>query len=324
MVTYFLGREEVTAYLRDLLQRISQFHAIPNLWCPITPSGDALVRELLPLIGAEHRDWIAKISVLPIQVTTDNKIRFKSRSPAKDIARKRVLLLDTAVHSGSTMSRSVAKVVELGASEVCAYSLMLKCDSSFIPTMWGFMIDKTDRGYFLLPEIPNQRLTAKWEGPQHFVHIEQLSEKDTARPVVKCGVESMDRTTWGDRWFDMASGEQGRSTYLLLKKDEILGYLTIHRPEIGCLMIDEVALSKKHQGKKLGGILLRFADTLARQSDCKFIRLQSISNQVKFYKKFGYYALSEEPIRLNDEKYILMERAILNRLRKTPQFPPKH
>jgi len=129
----------------------------------------------------------------------------------------------------------------------------------------------------------------------------------------------MDRTTWGDRWFDMATGGQGQSSYLLLKKDEVLGYLTVHGPEHGCLMIDEVALDEKHHGKNLGGVLLRFADTLARQSDCKFVRLYAISIKVKFYEHFGYRVLSAASVRLQGQEYILMERALLHAL---PEAPP--
>ncbi len=128
----------------------------------------------------------------------------------------------------------------------------------------------------------------------------------------------MDRLTWGDRWFDMATGGQGQSSYLLLKKDEVLGYLTIHGPDDGRLMIDEVARAEKYHGKNLGGILLRFADTLARQSDCKFIRLYAISNQVEFYKRFGYRVLAAAPVSLEGEEYILMERALLHALLEAP------
>jgi N-acetylglutamate synthase-like GNAT family acetyltransferase len=120
----------------------------------------------------------------------------------------------------------------------------------------------------------------------------------------------------------MATGGQGRSSYLLLKKDEVLGYLTVHGPEDGCLMIDEVALDKKYQGKHLGGVLLRFADTLARQSDCKFTRLYAISNQVEFYKRFGYRVLLAAPVRLQDEEFILMEHALLHVLPGAPPLPP--
>ncbi|MGA2541367.1 MAG: GNAT family N-acetyltransferase [Verrucomicrobiota bacterium] len=120
----------------------------------------------------------------------------------------------------------------------------------------------------------------------------------------------------------MATTHQQRSSYALLSKQEILGYVTVHHPENGCLMIDEVAVDKKCQGQKLSGILIRFGETLARQSDCRMVRLYAISTKVELYKKFGYHVLSEKSIRLEDEEYILMERALLHRLPEPPPLPP--
>jgi len=87
-------------------------------------------------------------------------------------------------------------------------------------------------------------------------------------------------------------------------------------------MIDEVAVDEKHQGKDLSGILMRFADTLARQSDCQFVRLQAVSDKTDFYKRFGYRLITEKPIRLDDEKYVLMERALLHGLPEAPGIDP--
>lgn len=311
------------AYLRDFLERLTFFNPFPNVWCPITPSGDVLLNRLLDLVEAQQPDWIESLSVLPIQIQKENpKIRLVTDSAAADVNGKRVLLLDTAIHSGATMSRCAAEMVKLGAVDVCSYSLMLKCDSSFIPSMWGFMIGKTDRAFFLLDKIPNHRLVAQMDGPLPCVHLERLSEEYIGKPPVVSGLASLDRITWDDRWFDMATTHQQRSSYALLRKQEILGYRTVHHPELGCLMIDEVAVDKKYQRQKLSGILIRFGETLARQSDCRMVRLYAISTKVELYKKFGYHVLSAKSILLGDEEYILMERALLHRLPEPPPLLP--
>lgn len=115
----------------------------------------------------------------------------------------------------------------------------------------------------------------------------------------------------------VASGHR-TSTYALIRKDEILGYLSIHQDGHKNLMIDELAVAEEHQGKGFSGILMRFADTLARQSDCKHVRLQAVSDKVSFYEKFGYKRISENPIRLDKEQYFAMDRALLHGL---PQVP---
>jgi len=89
-------------------------------------------------------------------------------------------------------------------------------------------------------------------------------------------------------------------------------------------MIDEVAVDQKHQGRKLSGTLIRFGETLARQSDCRMVRLYAVSTKVEYYKKFGYHVASEKPIRLENEEYILMERALLHRLPEPPPLPSHH
>lgn len=318
MVTYFLGGEEVAAYLRDFLERLSKFDPIPTVWCPMTPSGNELLDALLDLVSESFPDLVEKVSVLPIQIDEKtDRIKFDAKNPSKIISGKSVLIFDGAIHSGSTISRSVSKAVEYGAAEVCTYALVVKQRSIFIPTLWGVMIAETDRVFFLLDRIPNQRLQASGKRKPPFVHIQKLNDKHGTKPPVKCGVKSLDRVTWGDRLFDMATGEQDRCSYVLERRDGILGYLTVHNTGPDCLAIDEVALSKDQQGKHLGGILLRFADTLARQSDCRFVRLHAIKKQISFYERFGYQLISQSAVRLDKEEYWPMERPLLH----TPVLP---
>jgi hypothetical protein len=57
---------------------------------------------------------------------------------------------------------------------------------------------------------------------------------------------------------------------------------------------------------------MRFADTLARQSNCLWVRLNAIENKVEWYKKFGYSLIGGRvPISLDDKKYFPMEHKII-------------
>jgi hypothetical protein len=86
MVTYFLGREEVSAYLRDFLSRLQRFDPLPILWCPLTRSGNALLSQLLDLVQERYPDLAGTVSVLPIEVGDGSgTIRFLEGDPAKDI-----------------------------------------------------------------------------------------------------------------------------------------------------------------------------------------------------------------------------------------------
>jgi GNAT superfamily N-acetyltransferase len=177
-------------------------------------------------------------------------------------------------------------------------------------------VDDVDRAFFLLEEIPNHRLDAG--GPKLAtkkkalnIHLRLLCESHLKKPPLVCGLGSMDRVTWGDRYFDMKAGDQRRCSYVLEQGDEILGYLTLTRAETGSLAVDEVAVDRKHHGKNLGAVLMRFADTMARQFDCRKVRLHAIKGKLDFYKGFGYVVVATGPLMLDDEEYWAMEKPVI-------------
>jgi N-acetylglutamate synthase-like GNAT family acetyltransferase len=312
MVTYFLGREEVSAYLRDFLERLNDVKPTPSVWCPMTPSGNVLLEQFLDLISSRKSNEYDDISVLPIEVASNSeRLRFKSKSPEQEIKGKSVLLFDSSIHSGSTITKAVEKLIELGAKQVCTYSLVVKKGSGFIPTMWGLMINESDRAFFLLDKIPNHRLRTSSQINSQPVHIQRLGNGDLKKPLVKSNLKSIDRVTWADRYFDMVTTEEARCSYLLKGRNQIMGYLTVHRGKKNTLVVDELAVDQRYRGKKWGGVLMRFADTLARQSDCEFLKLYAIEDQVKFYKHHNFSLLTKKPLQLDGESYFPMQKPLL-------------
>jgi len=317
MVTYFLGREEVSAYLRDFLSRLQRFDPLPTLWCPLTRSGNALLSQLLDLVQERYPDLAGTVSVLPIEVGDGSgTIRFLQGDPAKDIPGRSVLVFDGSVHSGQMLTNCVTKILNLGATQVCTYSLVIKRGSKFVPTLWGLTIDDVDRAFFLLEEIPNNRLDAgSPRAPARrtpsYIHIRVLGEADLQKPTVTSGLRSIDRVTWGDRYFDMKAGGDRRCSYVLEEGAKILGFLTLSHPEPDCLSVDEVAVDPQHRGRNLGAVLIRFADTMARHFDCRKVRLHAIKERIGFYEGFGYALASKTPVMLDEEEYQLMEKLVV-------------
>jgi GNAT superfamily N-acetyltransferase len=319
MYTYYLGIEEVRAYLRELLGRLLASKPMPTVWCPMTESGVQLLEQLIDVIKKEAPGLPKKVKVLSIYPDSKNEgLRFSSPAPSKDLRRRHVLLFDAAVHSGKTMAKAVRSIREYGAAEVCTYTLVLKRGSSFIPSLWGVMVNDQDRAYFLLERTPNNRLTTHLSETFPYLHLRRLAEEDMGQPPVKCKLASMDRVTWGDRWFDMAEGDRSGCTYLLETSAGAVGYLTVHHDSAGCMVIDEVAVDQRQRNRGYGGVLVRFADTLARHGGCSKVRLNAISNLVKWYGRFGYKVVpGRNLIRLDDEKYQPMERRVLYHLPRT-------
>lgn len=269
---------------------------------------------MLELVNREFPALAESVQVMPIAVNADRtEVQFVGSDPAAVIPGQSVLLFDGAVHSGSMMQACAAVVLSYRPAEMISYTLVIKNGSGFIPTLWGVMIAETDRAFFLLDAIPNQRLEAgSTSRPSAPVHLEQLGERHLTLPPVVVHVGSMDRVRWSERHFQMQASEGATRTYVLMRGAGIVGYLTLHGLEGGGLMVDEIAVDADQQGKGYGGVLMRFADTLARQTSCRFVRLFGIEAQVPFYEGLKYRKLTERaPVRLDAETYWPMERTVL-------------
>lgn len=284
----------------------------------MTSSGDKLLNKLLDIIGDKHPHLLDKISVLRIGIgDKTNKIKFDTKSPSKAISGKNVLVFDSVIHTGKTMTEAVTKIMGNGAKSVSSYALAVKRGSSFMPTLWGFLLDDIDRIILLLDEIPNARLKTG-ERKIKPIHIQKLKADQIHEPKIISGLKSMDRISWGDRLFDMQASEQKRCTYLLQRGNKILGYITVHLSSDYCMMIDEIVVAKRYQSKSgksgngFGSILIRFAHTLARQTNCYIVRLFAINEEVKFYERNAYKkVIGEKSISIEGETYFIMERTLL-------------
>jgi GNAT superfamily N-acetyltransferase len=317
MTTYYLSRDETRAYLLDLLRRLERFESRPTVWCPITRSGEALLGLLVELATQEFPHLIEEVRLVPIDMVNGRTTATFPQDNAEELRGQSVLLLDGAIHSGGMMSACAAEVLKYEPSELASYTLVMKRGSSFIPTLWGLMIEETDRAFFLLDEIPNHRLDAVGHNgptrkPQPPVHLQRLDEQMVNAPLLTSGVASMDRIRWSDRHFQMVTSGHQICTYVLRRGAAIAGFVTLHGLPCGGLMVDEVVSDPEKRGIGYGGILMRFADTLARQGKCRVVRLLAIRDKVEWYEKHEFRRVSDaEWIRLDDEEYLPMEKAVL-------------
>lgn len=315
MNTYFLSDATIDAYLLDLLRRLDLMANCPTMICAVTESGIQLLTQMTRLIAKSKSPKLLEVNAVSVGKTPEDEIRLLG-CEEKDVEGAHCLLIDSAVHTGRLMKRSRKKLLALGAAEISSYALVMKKGSLHIPTFWGVMIDDVDRALFSLDEIPNNRLAGSDERGQQAVSISVLDEEACAKPPVKSGLDSIDRITWSDRLFDMVASpaEHLSRSFLLEKANEVIGFLTIHlEADSRYLVIDEVALDLAWQKKKLGGVLLRFACTLARHHNCKKVRLNGIEKYVSVYSGAGFKPIpGREKLKLNDEIYYPMEKTLLH------------
>jgi GNAT superfamily N-acetyltransferase len=308
LITHFLGQPEVDAYLADLVERLVGMDAErPTLWLPIGPSGLILAARILD----KHPDLVESTSISPVDFNRTSKEVMIDADLPNDLRGRHVLVLDSSVHSGNTMLEVVRSADGQAAASVTSYSLVLKQNSTFVPTFWGLTINDHDRAYFLLEKMPNNRLRTKVAG----TYLRQLSEKDIESvPLVASGLAPMDRVTWADRWFDIRSGDRDRKTYLLQKGSQVVGFVTFVVSESRhAVTVDEVAVQKGMEGQGFGGALLRFVETMARHVGASELNMWAVDKQVPKYETLGYSKDGgKSPMKLEGSDYFFMRKLIIH------------
>ncbi|MGA3050350.1 MAG: GNAT family N-acetyltransferase [Chitinispirillaceae bacterium] len=302
MHTYFIGKEEVSQYAKDFANRLNKLNdSFPCIWCTIGKSGDELADFLYDYFPLEYRQ---RILVIPLQCDRDSKSIVFDNPADKNILNSKcnVLILDGAIHSGSSMLSATKMLRELGVEKITSYSLVLKAGSSFIPNFFGLIIADHDRAFFLLDEIPNNRIMP-------FGTIRKLTSDDATEKIkFQCGLESIDRFTWADFWYECVAGSN--QVYVYENGPEISGFISFTLND-KTLFIDSVASDKKCVGQKIGQNLMRWAESWARSNNCIGINLWAIDERIGFYTNLGFETCQGKEMQLGKEKYTSMFRKLL-------------
>ncbi len=323
MRVHHLDYDTIDAYLSDFTrQRFfrarEQCGNLPVVICYIGNSG----RELLQRVGSIDWDVLDSAGILRADYERSNrKTSFYGFVPAdngKDslipperlsecVAGAHILVLDSLVYSGETLQAVMQALEKAGAGAVTSYGLAVRSTSMVIPNYFGFMIGHDDRALFLLREMPNNRIM-----PHGCLRL--LGEEDLTRPPVESGVESMDRETWCDKYYSMQANRFNQ-TFIYECANKILAYVTLTNKHDGRLFLDAIAVDAASKGKKLGGHLLRWAETFGMHHGCKNIDMWAIDNQIEWYKRYGYSLCPERKLSLPDgdgvETYRKMTKKII-------------
>lgn len=313
MITHFLGEEEVAAYSRDFARRLTLLGSnFPRKWFALGESGEKIAAIVFDLLSEELQK---KVSVTTVYVDRKtNRVRYANTIRDVRFGNGTVLLIDSAVHSGQSMSRVVWSLWKAGAKNVLSYTLMLKRSSKFIPTYFGVLVDDRDRVYFQLQEMPNNRLC---ERPPFGV-LKEVEQSDYRKKIIKVGLPFEDLTI-GDLLYDKNTRDYHPYIYELNGK--IAGFINFGKND-NVLFIDAWATAKKFQGKGIGGALLRWAETWARSNNCDAIKLWAFKKAIKTYVYLGYEFIGDTRMNLGPEhKYRLMGKKILYNSRLSGYWP---
>ena len=286
MITHFLGKEEVQGYVRDLAERLQALGTdAPLVWCPIGSSGDKLVRVLGQVLGGLNPNLASKVQIIELVYDKSKcTIKVSEGSAASELQKNHVLVIDSSVHTGSSMLAAARFAQAQGALSITSYTLVLKKSAKFLPHLFGLMVGDHDRVLFQLDKLPNNRLFTKGSP---YCLFRRLTSEDAARTqCLETGVTSLDKVSFGDLYYECAA--KGYDVIIAEDGDAIAGFLKMKVNERSRLFIDVIANDKKYRGRGLGGALMRYAETTGRANCCTHIDLWAIDNQVNFYEILGY------------------------------------
>lgn len=231
-----------------------------------------------------------------------NTVAFSNEISDVDLNTGPVLIIDSAVHSGRTMLQVIDALSKSGAQDIASYSLVVKQGANLIPNYFGVLIDDSDRAYFQLKSIPNNRLLK--EGP--FGILRKLSVSDVDRVIESIEAPFTGLTT-GDLLYDRETKQY--QTYVYEEAGKLQGFLSfVRKGQI--LFVDGIAASQ--QGRGLGGALLRWAETWARSAGCAAIELWAYEPRIEVYRRMGFKSVEGKQLNLGgNDKYVYMTRALL-------------
>lgn len=312
MITHFIGDPEVARYAQDLADRLVDLGGdFPRTWLTIGESGEEIAAEILILLPEPQKKAVKFIRLG--YERSDNQITYLDGYDECELDKNgTVLVVDSSVHSGTTMAAVVKSLHDLGVSHILSFALVLKRGVCFIPNFLGLLIDDHDRALFKLEKYANNRLCKK----KPFGTLRKLNQTDVhlTPDHIDSGVLSIDKMTWGDLWYE--KNAKGTHVYVYELEGKIKSFISFKAQPSGSLFIDAIATSSELHGAGIGGVLLRWAESWARSANCKEVTLWSIDDPVRIglYQHFGF-ALTGEMLDLGGgEKYKHMRRVLLYNL----------
>lgn len=317
MITHFLGDEEVTAYYQDFAARLVELgDRFPKHWLVLGLSGRKTADGLIAHLPVHLQDQIV-LGVANFD-RQDDLIRFSDKTPfdTVDLSGQPVLLVDAAVHSGKSMFRLAERVQQAGAQDIISYTLVLKRSSIVVPTYFGVVIDDKDRIYFDLDVLPNNRLAK----PAQFGVLRAIVPADIDRPIAGV-IPPFVGIKVGDLVYDQETHDA--HAYVFEHAGELVGFVNFRKLG-GTLFIDGWFGAKRFspdgQKMKIGGALLRWAETWGRSAKCDRIKLWAYEGAIDVYEYLKFKPTEPEWRNLGDgQRYRVMEREILYNIKITDE-----
>lgn len=302
MQTTHLTEDQVSAYLRDLGARLRKLGTkTPQVWATVGASGSIIGKrfaKLEPKLFAEAKGLLVAYDRAKDAVSFPHE-----ENPEAVVRGKRVLVIDGTVHSGGTLLRIIKDLEKFSPSAITSYAVVVQRGAKIIPNHFGFLIGDHDRVQFPGTFVANNCLC-------EYGVYRKISEEDASREMIETGADFIDKITWEDRLYDVAT-DPGKHVYLHEQNGSICGFVSFRFPRNRTLLIDEIAVDRKYQGQQLGGHLMRWAEHCGRHRNCTAIELWAVEGKVKWYKNLGYEPSEKPPLKIAGREFRLMHKKVL-------------
>ena len=312
MITHYLGTDEVAAYSRDLAARLKKLGvSFPTKWCALGPSGWKMAKTILRHLDA---DLASKVQLGSAHYERETEsITFLTSNDGVTFGNEPVFVIDSAIHSGRSMTRLVESLRRAGAVNFVSYGLVLKSGSKLIPTFFGVVIDDKDRAYFDLEAIPNNRLHDK----KILVGVLRLlSQADADAPIGDVG-PPFETISVGDLLYDQET--RSSQVYGYEENGQIIGFVSFRKTGTA-LFIDSIGTIKTERNKGIASAMLRWAETWGRSNRCSYIELWGFEDAIPVYTKYGYELVDNEWRTLGaGHRFKLMHKPLLYHIKVRPE-----
>jgi GNAT superfamily N-acetyltransferase len=239
-----------------------------------------------------------------------HSVAFEPSIDEIDLSDKVVLVIDSAIHTGSSMQSLIRALQNAGVERVLSYSLVLKGGSLLIPTYFGVVIDDKDRTYFELDGIPNNRLhdTKMMDGV-----LRALTDND-ANITIEVGAP-FEGLCVGDLLYDKET--RSSKVYGYEENGELTGFISF-RKNGNILFIDSLGVIESRRKFGISSALCRWAETWGRSAKCTAVDLWGYEKVLEIYDYYGYKPVTNEWRTLGlNHRFKLMRKPLLYNIKVT-------
>lgn len=203
-------------------------------------------------------------------------------SDSSKIKNKNILICEDTVSTGKTVKKVIAKLKQLGASNIRFFSLIMKKNSSIVPNIFVFEVEKDAVVYFPWSDYPIRNY------PKGIVR--KIFAEDCNK-TFECVDSRINRVTLSDYYKNQQNAEA--KVYLVEDKDEICAIIQFFEKHVNKykgLYLDVIATAEGKEGEGYASTLLRLITFYMHYHEFDFIHAHALDKPelIEMYKTRGY------------------------------------